>query len=782
MDSQLLALSHEYIIAHWDFVTKDGIKNKVKKFSGNTFNWSLENAKNQLERKEQDGELTIGVYRKMILEGSGFVCIDIDVQNVHYMDMIQAFPQLRNTLYVAGNTKGGHFYVKTDWIPPKDLIECLSTFKGDIISKQVFELEGKEWNNKPIQYLSAEELQNMVIPKFEHYFDGSTPIVPRQKISDDNVAMKIVEFTPFHRAILDNISKEHYVKYDEWCKFLWAIRYSYFPDALDIADGYCNKVEGYISKEDVENKMFDARSARIGWEYLLSLSKKSDSKKHSEIMKENKKSEKEKTRLQDIAIRERARTDRELLKEEAKAERDRIKEEEREKKLALVEEQFETLKNTFEETHLKIISLGLYLREDPDGVVLLSEKKLRESYNHISCGTSMFGLPIPFINKWIGCNDEIRSKNRIGVYPANDEPEDTYNMWKPFAMEQVLEWEDSPIAVNIFQTHVDILCNHEKHIAEWFTRWLAYMIQFPEKKRGVMPVFVSEEGAGKNLLLDVIKKLIGSTKVFESTQPDRDVFGNFNTLMSKSYLVVLSEISASDLKDGKGKLKALISDKTISINQKGIDTYELQSFHKFIVFTNNEEAIKPTKGDRRNVVIRCSDELCRFANGVEKPLEEQEKINEYIKTFLTLMDNVDYQKSIYEWLKTIDVSNFATELPIKSDFHQTQMELSISPIEHFMKDFTLEHQAKDEVKMSSGSLYMQFKDWCSANYKHYECTVVAFGIRLKHLNIDGITKGAHTKKGEVKIMHIPTLKKHFNIKEIQNEPQEIDNNDTFSEL
>jgi hypothetical protein len=739
--NQLSELPFEYIVGYYSGTKTDGSYRKA--FNGITKKWTLETAKNQLQRLEQDGENVLGIMRNIQLKNQGIVCIDID-DKIHYMDMIRAFPILKDTLYVAGNTKGGHFYFKTDWKGKKNYIECFDQLKGDIIITQMFELEGKEWLDKRIQTITSYELQNMVKESLFFEFGDSTDdesvasstvsVVPSNTPND-------VDFTPFHKSILDNINKDKYTSYPDWCKFLWAVRFSHFTNALDIADEYSKTTVGYVSKQDVENKMYDARSERIGWEYLASLSKKSNPVQHKIIMKQQIKNEDELT----------------------------------------AKELYEKEKEKFEATHLKITNSGFYIREEDNKICILSEKKIKECYKHIQCGWSSGGVPVQFINKWIGCNNDIRSKKRLGVYPANNPPEDTYNMWCPFDMELVREWTTTSSPITLFKNHISILCNHQEEVTTWFLHWLAFCIQYPDKKRGNMPTFVSNEGAGKNLLLQVLRKLMGSSKILESTQPDRDVYGSFNGMMASAYLVILSELSATDLKDAKGRIKALITDETIMINQKGVDAYELPSYHKFIVFTNNEEAIKPTKGDRRNVVIRCSDELCREQNGVMKSEEDLTRIAEYIKNFTSILDNVNYQKTIFDWLKSLDVSQFMFETPPKTEFHKTQTKLTSNPIELFLNDFTLEHHTKDEVKLSSGSLYMLFKDWCNTNYKHYDCTNVQFAVRLKNMKIQGITTGVHTMKGNVIACNIPLLKQLFNIQEVHQEPV---NNDIeeFSEL
>ena len=46
----------------------------------------------------------------------------------------------------------------------------------------------------------------------------------------------------------------------------------------------------------------------------------------------------------------------------------------------------------------------------------------------------------------------------------------------------------------------------------------------------------------------------------------------------------------------------------ITINEKCVKPFKLPSYHHFIMFTNEMEAVKPSKDDRRNCLIRCSDD------------------------------------------------------------------------------------------------------------------------------------------------------------------------------
>ena len=179
-------------------------------------------------------------------------------------------------------------------------------------------------------------------------------------------------------------------------------------------------------------------------------------------------------------------------------------------------------------------------------------------------------------------------------------------------------------------------------------------------------------------------------KVLESTDPARDVWGNFDGRMVDAFLVNLSEISALDFKNSQGKVKALITDDTIVINEKCVKPFKIPSYHHFITFTNQTEAIKPSKDDRRNCVIQCSDDLIK----VGKTNEQLEEIETYIQTFIKTMNDVDSVKTIFEWLKSIPVENFISKPFPMTEFHKTQSELSITPIEAWLRDLIPFHDDK----------------------------------------------------------------------------------------
>ena len=57
--------------------------------------------------------------------------------------------------------------------------------------------------------------------------------------------------------------------------------------------------------------------------------------------------------------------------------------------------------------------------------------------------------------------------------------------------------------------------------------------------------------------------------VFETATPSRDIWGDFNGRMASTFLVNLNELSKKETIESEGRIKALITDPKLTINNKG---------------------------------------------------------------------------------------------------------------------------------------------------------------------------------------------------------------------
>ena len=422
---------------------------------------------------------------------------------------------------------------------------------------------------------------------------------------------------------------------------------------------------------------------------------------------------------------------------------------------------FEYVANEFEKTHLKIINKSFYVKHDNNNIIFLTQGQMKMSYSHLSYDVPVYNEKgfftgfntLPFINKWVGFTHNIRRKDDVDIYPNSKVcPENIFNLWRPFAMELFTEpYTHKQTALNFILNHIRILCNHDENVYDYFIKWIAQMIQYPHIKT-IMPTFISGEGSGKGTLFKLFEKMLGDEKVFETTDPSRDVWGNFNGMMCNCFLVNLNELSKKDTMEAEGKIKGLITDNSLAINQKGIPQYKIKSYHRFITTTNREEPINSTNGDRRNLIIRSSDE----------------KKGDYI--YFEMMHNYlednDVIRTCYDYFKGIEGMDKFKDIHIPQTEYQTNLkELSKSPIEQWLESFTREHMndSKECMELLGTEIYDLFKQWCNSNGIKYDISALKLGVRLTNMNIHGISKGKHTNKGHTKIFNIRDLKTTFSL-------------------
>ena len=403
----------------------------------------------------------------------------------------------------------------------------------------------------------------------------------------------------------------------------------------------------------------------------------------------------------------------------------------------------------FEVTHCKIIEKGCYLKQRADDVLIMSSKQLKDAYSHIQTGITSKGGAVNFISKWMINNNNIKCFDNMDIFPDPTKcPANYYNLWIPFSAEKELEgyeYNESCMKTQAILNHIKILCNNQASVYDYIVKYIAQMIQFPAVK-SIVPTFISKQGAGKGTLLKLFSRMLGKNKVYETTTPSRDVWGNFNAIMTDTFLVNLNELSKKETKDAEGQIKQLATDGELTINQKGINQYKIKSYHHFIITTNTEDPITTTKDDRRNVIIRCSDELIgnkAYFN----------KLNEYL-------DDDFIIKNMYDYFKRIpDMDTFGS-LPIpETDYQNNLKEANRHIIDLWLEAFTICYNKEKAVLKFNHELFADFNMWKQANNMTYEISNVKFGCKLSNLNIPGIVRDGLHKRN----FNIDILKSHYKI-------------------
>jgi len=308
---------------------------------------------------------------------------------------------------------------------------------------------------------------------------------------------------------------------------------------------------------------------------------------------------------------------------------------------------------------------------------------------------------VSFIDDWFADADKIKY-DKLDSYPKDNLcPKNVFNLWEKYPMqliEKSIDDEKCKEALEFFINHVRVLCNYEDEVIKFVLMWIAQMFQYPENKSMEL-VFISSEGAGKGLFLEFFKTIMGNKRVFECTDPQRDIYGSFNGMMRDAVLVCLNEANKAGIFNQNDKKKALITDNVININIKGGKNFPMRSYHRFFCFTNNACPIVPNK--RRDCIIRCSDD--KIDN------------TEYFNKGFAFANDVGCCKYIYDFFMQYETKPklVGTDIPI-TEHHKTMVEEHKSPMKGFFTRQTLRwlQEGKTSFKITPDELFDLYYEYC----------------------------------------------------------------------
>ena len=344
---------------------------------------------------------------------------------------------------------------------------------------------------------------------------------------------------------------------------------------------------------------------------------------------------------------------------------------------------------------------------------------------------------VSFIDKWLK-DANARAYDKVGIYVDESKcPKNVLNLWDKWEILKHEKTDDdddyNKKGLEYFLNHIKVLVNYNEELYEFVVMWLGQMFQYTETKT-IELIFVSMEGSGKGLFLHFLKTIMGNKKVFETTNPQRDVFGNFNPLMKDSVLVVFNEANKSNFYNANDMKKALITDKTIIINDKNKSGIEVNSNHRFITFTNNADP--SSKNKRRDLFIRCSDD--KIGN------------KEYFNEGFKYADNKNVCLYIYEYLMINKVNRTITQFDIpKSEYDEAISAEQRNIVLLFLEDICSEYIDIDNTyieEKDNNEIYKDFLRFKNSIHSNYDMTPIAFHMKISFYKFKSIIKNRDVNK------------------------------------
>ena len=220
-------------------------------------------------------------------------------------------------------------------------------------------------------------------------------------------------------------------------------------------------------------------------------------------------------------------------------------------------------------------------------------------------GTSVRMVPLPKI--WLE-SPARRDAAGIVFKPAGCQP-DEINLWRGLAIHPAdMGLEQAAAGCRLYREHVEnIICRGNAEHARYVWAWLADLVMNPGgAKPGVALVLRGGRGVGKGFFARPFLRIFGRHGL-QVTHRDH-LIGRFNHHLSDKIFVFLDEAFWAGEKRHEGVLKGLLTEPRFAVERKGIDVFEVDSFVRVVMASNEDWVVPAGPDERRFLVFDVSDE------------------------------------------------------------------------------------------------------------------------------------------------------------------------------
>ena len=178
-------------------------------------------------------------------------------------------------------------------------------------------------------------------------------------------------------------------------------------------------------------------------------------------------------------------------------------------------------------------------------------------------------------------------------------PSSTLNYWiPPLINPQSGQWD-------LIRSYLmDVICDGDARIYDYLIKYLAHMVQHPEEKPGVMIILLGRQGTGKGMFFQLLVKIWPRTTLLLSDISQ--VVGQFNAALERNYVICMDEAIFSGDRKSQDRLKSLVTEKTLRIEQKYQPSRSIESIHRIFAASNHHHFSQTESDDRRSLFIRVS--------------------------------------------------------------------------------------------------------------------------------------------------------------------------------
>jgi hypothetical protein len=152
---------------------------------------------------------------------------------------------------------------------------------------------------------------------------------------------------------------------------------------------------------------------------------------------------------------------------------------------------------------------------------------------------------------------------------------------------------------------LEVICDGDIALFRYLVLFLAHMLQRPEHKPGIMIVLLGGQGTGKGTLFQILKAIWSRTTLLVSDVDN--VIGHFNAAIERNFVLCMDEALFAGDKKAMDRLKSLVTEPTITIEEKHQPRRSVESFHRFFAASNHAHFAQVDPDDRRFMFLRVSE-------------------------------------------------------------------------------------------------------------------------------------------------------------------------------
>lgn len=277
----------------------------------------------------------------------------------------------------------------------------------------------------------------------------------------------------------------------------------------------------------------------------------------------------------------------------------------------------------------------------------LAGKRVKIGDKKVNIVSILFGSAI--VPRVYGITFDPSSFDRVVPTPQGT----MVNQWRGFEVKPCPQSVSADEVRPFLDYVMEVVANGNQKAYDWILDWCADILQCPADKPGTSLVLVGVQGAGKTFLGEhILGRIIGESHYVQMNSIE-SLTNKFNQLADNKIFTQCDEAIHSYQKDIASRLKSIITDKTMTVEPKGVNAFKKPN-HMRILFTSNDEQaaifIDPTPHERRFTVQKVSE--CRAGD-----LEYWTNMHEWVpanisKVMRWLLDRKYTKKDILRPLDT----------------------------------------------------------------------------------------------------------------------------------